>query len=388
MFTSKIRLTPAPSHLRARTALLSSLTSSAALLLVTTPACSQSSTLDPVVVSPPKPQTATRQGGDQQGALRRAKRAARNPAAKPVPAPVNESAPTPLNSNVVAGSASRLGLTAHEMPASVELIGQNTMREQGYRTTTEVAAGAVGVLSGDAGGSFAGFSMRGFTGSEINILYNGIWIGPQSITSRIMDTASLEQVEILKGPAAIMSGFGAIGGSVNYVSKQPTSGPIKSELDTSIDTLGTYRTHFGSGGSTSLPGLDYRFDVSSSRIDSRIDGVNDQLNNVSGQLNYRVSDSLKVWGAIEYKRDDGHAYWGTPLTTTAFSGPFSTHGVVSGSAINTFTGDTIAPVTVDSRTTSTSYNTADNRIDAHELWVRGGFEFNVGDAVTFKNQTY
>ena len=141
MFTSEIRLSPAPSHLRARTALLSSLLSSAALLFVTTPAWSQSSTLDPVVVSPPKPQTATRQGGDQQGALRRAKRAARNTAAKPVPAPVNEPAPTPLNSNVVAGSASRLGLTAHEMPASVEIIGQNTMREQGYRTTTESRGG-------------------------------------------------------------------------------------------------------------------------------------------------------------------------------------------------------------------------------------------------------
>ncbi len=147
-----------------------------------------------------------------------------------------------------------------------------------------------------------------------------------------------------------MSGFGAIGGTVNFVNKQPTSGPIKSELDTSIDTLGTYRTHFGSGGSTLVPGLDYRFDVSSSRINSRIDGVDDQLNNFSGQLNYRVTDSLQVWGAVEYKRDDGHAYWGTPLTTTAFSGPFSTHGVVAGSVINTFTGDLIGPVTVDSRT--------------------------------------
>ena len=144
-----------------------------------------------------------------------------------------------------------------------------------------------------------------------------------------------------------MSGAGTVGGTVNYVSRQPTTGPIKSELDTSIDTLGTWRTHFGSGGSTLLPGLDYRFDASSSRIDSRIDGVNDQLNNFSGQLNYRVTDSLKVWGAVEYRRDDGHAYWGTPLTTTAFSGPFSTHGVVAGSAINTFTGDTIAPVTVE-----------------------------------------
>ncbi len=386
MFTSEIRLSLAPLRLRSRTTLVSGLLSSAALLFVTTSAWSQSSTLGPVVVSPPKPQSATRQGGAQQAAPKRAKHAARNPAAKPVP--VTEPAPTPLNSNVVAGSASRLGLTAHEMPASVEIVGQNTMREQGYRTTSEVAAGAVGVLAGDAGGSFGAFSMRGFTGSEVTVLYNGIWIGPQSITSRIMDTGSLEQVEILKGPSSIMSGLAAIGGSVNYVNKQPTSGPIKSELDASIDTLGTYRTHYGSGGSTLVPGLDYRFDVSSSKIDSRIDGVNDQLNNVSGQLNYRVTDQLKVWGAIEYKRDDGHAYWGTPLTTTAFSGPNSTRGVVAGSMVNTFTGDLIGPVTVDSRTTSTSYNTSDNRIDAHELWVRGGFEFNVGDAVSFKNQTY
>jgi iron complex outermembrane receptor protein len=359
-----------------------------AALFVTNSAWSQSSTIGPVEVSPPKPQTATRQSGDQHGAPKRAKRAARNTAAKPVPLPKTDAAPTPLNSNVVAGSASRLGLTAHEMPASVEVVSQQTMREQGYRTTTESAAGAVGVLSGDAAGAPAGFSMRGFTFSEVTVLYNGIWIGPQGLTSRMMDTANLQQVEFVKGPDSLMSGAGTIGGTVNYVSRQPTAGPIKSELDTSIDTLGTYRTHFGSGGSTLLPGLDYRFDVSSSRIDSRIDGANDQLNNFSGQLNYRVTDSLKVWGAVDYKRDDGHAYWGTPLTTTAFSGPFSTHGVVAGSAINTFTGDTIAPVTVDSRTTNTSYNTADNRIDAHELWVRGGFEFNIGDAVTFKNQTY
>jgi iron complex outermembrane receptor protein len=364
------------------------LLSGVALIFVTASAWPQSSTLGPVEVSPPKPQAETRQAGDQHGAPKRARRAARNTAVKPVPPPQAEAAPTPLNSNVVAGSASRLGLTAHETPASVEVVSQQTMREQGYRTTTESAAGAVGVLSGDAAGAPAGFSMRGFTFSEVTVLYNGIWIGPQGLTSRMMDTANLQQVEFVKGPDSLMSGAGTMGGTVNYVSRQPTTGPIKSELDTSIDTLGTYRTHFGSGGSTLMPGLDYRFDVSSSKVDSRIDGVNDQLNDLSGQLNYRVTDSLKVWGAVEYKRDDGHAYWGTPLTTTAFSGPFSTHGVVAGLAINTFTGDTIAPVTVDSRTTNTSYNTADNRIDAHELWVRGGFEFNIGDAVTFKNQTY
>ncbi len=74
--------------------------------------------------------------------------------------------------------ASRLGLTVHEMSASVEIVTQQQMQEQGYRTTTEAAQGAVGVLSGDLGGAPASFSMRGFTGAQVGILYNGIWTGP------------------------------------------------------------------------------------------------------------------------------------------------------------------------------------------------------------------
>lgn len=360
-----------------------------------TSALGQQGTLEPVVVSPPVRQNVTRTGSQQQGAQRRPKRSARNPAARPAPAPTAEAAPTPLNGNVVAGSASRLGLTVHETPATVEVVSRQTIQEQGYRTTTETAQGAVGVLSGDSAGAPGGFSMRGFTFGEVSVLYNGIWIGPQSITSRVMDTANLEQVEFLQGPSSLMSGLAAIGGLVNYVSRQPTTGPIKSELDASIDTLGTYRTHYGSGGSTTVPGLEYRFDVSSSKINSFVDGDYQQLNNVAGQLNYRVNDSFKVFGAVDYKRDDGHAYWGTPLVTTAFAGANATKGVVAGSALNTFyaadpsdTSAVFGPVTIDSRTIRTNYNVADNSTGAHELWLRGGFEWNVTDDLTVKNQVY
>jgi iron complex outermembrane receptor protein len=364
----------------------------------------QQQQLNPVTVAPANPRSNAANPGDaSRGIPKRAKRTARQPAPTPLPPtqPVvsteavatppgsnNFVVPTPLNGNLVATSASRLGIPVHEMPASVDIVTRQQIQEQGYRTTTEAAQGAVGVLSGDLGGAPAVFSMRGFTGSAVNTLYNGIWIGPGDITSRIMETANLDQIEFLKGPSALMSGLDAIGGSVNFVSRQPHTGAIKSELDTSIDTQGTYRTHFGSGGSTLVPGLDYRFDVSSSKVNGFIDGVYDQLNNVSGQINYRVTDSLKVWGAVDYKRDDGHAYWGTPLTTTAFSGPFSTHGVVAGSATNVFTGDTLFPVTIDSRTIRTNYNVADNTIGAHELWVRGGFELKPIEDVTVKNQTY
>ena len=66
---------------------------------------------------------------------------------------------TPLND--VPQSATRLGLPVIQTPASVEIVTERTIQEQGYRTTTDTAQGAVGVLSGDSAGAPANFSMRG-----------------------------------------------------------------------------------------------------------------------------------------------------------------------------------------------------------------------------------
>lgn len=293
---------------------------------------------------------------------------------------------TPLNA--VATSSSRLGLPVVETPASVDVITQQTMQEQGYRTTAEIAKGAVGVLDLDSAGAPASFSMRGFSFGDVNVLYNGISIGVASDTTRVMDTANLEQVEILKGPSALMSGMMAIGGAVNYVSKQPTTGPIQNQLDLSIDSLGTFRSHYGSGGSTGLPGLDYRFDATASKINSFVDGDYRDLTDLSTQFNYHVNNALTTFVAVDYKKDSGHAYWGTPLVPTSFAGPFATSGVVSGNMVNTFSGSTIGPVTVDSRTLTTNYNVADNATGAQELWLRSGFEWSPLNNVTVKDQVY
>jgi iron complex outermembrane recepter protein len=293
---------------------------------------------------------------------------------------------TPLNT--VTQSATRLGLPVIETPASVEVVNKQTMQEQGYRTTTDTAQGAVGVLAGDSAGAPANFSMRGFAGPQVNVLYNGIWTGPADITSRWMDTANLGQVEFLKGPSSLMSGLNAIGGSVNYVSRQPIAGPIKNEADVFLDSFGSFRSHFGSGGSTPVRGLDYRFDVSGAKFNSFIDGDFRDVTGLATQLNYSVTDAFKTFVAVEYKKDSGHAYWGTPVVPTSFAGSHAVNGVVSGTAINTFDGSVIGPLTVDSRTLTTNYNVADNATGAHELWLRGGFEWRPLSNVTIKDQVY
>ncbi|AMN41322.1 TonB-dependent receptor family protein [Rhodoplanes sp. Z2-YC6860] len=311
----------------------------------------------------------------------------------PLPAPMpplspSETARSPLNTNMVAESASRLGLTPRQSPASVEVVDQQAMRELGVRTTAEAANAATGVLAVDVAGAPANFSMRGFSFGEVNVLYNGISTGPASISARTMDTANLSQIEFLKGPSALMSGLNAIGGSVNYVSRQPTSGPIRSELDVSVDSLGSTRTHYGSGGSTALPGLDYRFDVAGSRVNGFINDSDRDLTNIAAQLDYRANSSFKMFAAIEYKRDEGRAYWGTPLVPTSSAGSNAVRGVVSGSAVSTFDGSTIAPVTIDRRTLKTNYNVLDNSTAAEELWVRSGFVWTPYTDLTVKNQSY
>ncbi|MGY8668635.1 TonB-dependent receptor [Bradyrhizobium sp. UFLA05-109] len=345
--------------------------------------------LPPVEVSPAQSRKQVKPAGREAQSARRAA-ARRSATASTAPKPVvpAAAAQTPLNTNAVAESASRLGLTVRETPATVEVISAETMREQGYRTVSEVAQGAVGVTSGDNPAEPSAFSMRGFTNSQINILYNGIKIGPQNMTSRIADTANLEAVEFLKGPASLMSGEGASGGAINFVTKQPHTGPVQNEADFSYDSLNSFRTHYGSGGSTNVQGLDYRFDISRSSLNGFADDTNTKTLDVSGQLNYRISDSLKVWGAIEYREDRGKAYWGAPLVPVAYSGSHATSGIVSGNYVSNFNGTNLGAVTIDDRTFNTNYNVLDNRNVAQEVWLRGGFELKLAPDLTLKSQAY
>src|SRR5205807_10194301 len=120
--------------------------------------------LPPVTVTaPPPPRQARRATPSTTPSGQRAPA----PAPTTTPQPVRDT--SPLNTGTVATSVSLLGLTPRETPATVEVTDQQTMRDQGIRSTAEAANGGVGVLSVDAAGAPAGFSMRGFSFGEVNV---------------------------------------------------------------------------------------------------------------------------------------------------------------------------------------------------------------------------
>ncbi len=133
------------------------------------------------------------------------------------------------------------------------------------------------------------------------------------MTGRPMDTANLERAEILKGPASLLSGIGAYGRRGQLCDKSSAHRADRQRSLRGFRFVQGYRAGYGSGGSTKIDGLDYRFDISHSNNVGFIDDTYSKLSNVSGQLNYRVTDNFRVWGAAEYKEDKDRLYWGTPL---------------------------------------------------------------------------
>lgn len=130
-----------------------------------------------------------------------------------------------LNLDAPSQVGSRLDVPIKDLPASVEIINQATIQKQGNRTILEAIERATGMSNiTTPGDGAAAFSSRGFTGNNaVMQLYNGtrFYVGAGTFTLPL-DTWHLERVEVLRGPASVLYGEGAIGGAINLVSKRPS----------------------------------------------------------------------------------------------------------------------------------------------------------------------
>ncbi len=68
----------------------------------------------------------------------------------------------------------------------------------------------------------SGFNVRGF-GTNASTLSNGL-SDPNSYKTNV---AGVERIEVLKGPQALLAGANGLGGTLNIVTKKPTTERIR-----------------------------------------------------------------------------------------------------------------------------------------------------------------
>lgn len=76
-------------------------------------------------------------------------------------------------------TASRLGLRALDIPASIDVLDSRVMDARGYQKVSDAVGRMAGVVSGEHPTAPSSFTMRGFTASQVATLRDGIWAGTE-----------------------------------------------------------------------------------------------------------------------------------------------------------------------------------------------------------------
>ena len=213
-----------------------------------------------------------------------------------------------------ASTGSNLGLTPMETPASVDIISREQIEARGDTSVVTAITRAPGFSAlPHPGNGNSALSVRGFTDStSVMRLYDGLrQYGGVGLTFPF-DTWSVERIEVLRGPASVIYGDGAIGGVVNVIPKRPTRGPIENEIQATIGTQDTARLGLGSGGSLSDT-LSYRLDVSGNYTDGWVDRGQSGDATFSGALRWDATPDLNVTLSYAYGYQRPMRYFGTPL---------------------------------------------------------------------------
>lgn len=321
--------------------------------------------LDPVVVQSPHATPSKRRANNGSAARAVRPRQQRAVAATGVPiaSPSGPglAAPT-LNLTATNSSGSRLNLTRLQTPASVEVISAETIAERGQHNVIDaVTQNATGFTATPAPGNGGlSFTTRGFTGNgTVMTLYDGtrLYVGSGTLTFPY-DSWSADRIEVLRGPASVMYGEGAIGGAINVISKMPLD-VQQNQAEVSFDSNATRRISVDSGGPVN-PNVSYRITATGNKSDGWVNG--DETSNVavSAAVRVRQSEDLTWTLSTDYGDRSPSRYFGTPL----INGQLNT-------ALR-----------------FNNYNVLDSNIRYQDSWNQLKTEWQVTDSISVRNTLY
>ncbi|MBN3568146.1 TonB-dependent siderophore receptor [Burkholderia cenocepacia] len=258
-------------------------------------------------------------------------------------------------------TGSRLGLASLDTPASVETVTADTIDARGDRTVLEAVTRTAGFASAIAPGTGGtALSVRGFSGQEsVMTLLDGVRLMPAAGTITFpFDTWSVARIEVLRGPASVLYGEGAIGGVVNVVPKRPQR-TRETTLQAGVGPDGAKRFAFDTTGALG-PRLSYRFYASDARANGLAERADTHTTAFGGALTFDVSPQLTLTLDYDYGRQMPATYYGVPAP----------HGVL------------------DPSLRKLNYTVGDATISYYDQWTRLSASYRPAPGVTIDNQLY
>lgn len=272
----------------------------------------------------------------------------------------------PLKLDAPAPTASRLGLTLRETPASVTVVSRADIDALGALDTQAVLRTIPGVSYSHQPGGAGSVFYRGFGASSLAQLYNGITVQYDAISARAIDAWLVDHVEAIGGPSSFLHGSGAVGGSINIVSKI-------------ADTQGDL-TQFRLGAGTqrqaaaslqrSVGSQVLRADFNTTR--GANDAQGDSRKSWQAGLSWRAALAPTLGHTLSLEQQFEKVtqpYWGTPLLRDANNA-------------------VLGEVRIDPRTVGVNYNAVDGKYQQDVLWLRSILQWQPAPATQATHTLY
>lgn len=259
-------------------------------------------------------------------------------------------------------TGSRLGLSPRETPASVTVVDRALIEVRGAQDTQEILRAIPGVTAHDAPGNI-GVSYRGFGSGSVSQLFNGINV-QYSIAARPVDSWIVDRVEAIGGPSSFLFGSGAVGGSINYLTKLAET----REFAEGRLRLGSDELKEASVGLNRQVGEGHyaRIDINHRDGGSWVDGVDRRATQLAASLRSDFGRGFTHTLAYEFQQENvDRPYWGTPL-------------------LNPIKGE----LRVNEATRFKNYNSIDGVYDQRVQWLRSIGAWKVSDALQLTNTFY
>ncbi|WP_267433034.1 TonB-dependent receptor [Sphingomonas sp. GM_Shp_1] len=211
-------------------------------------------------------------------------------------------------------TASRLGLTPLETPASIVSLDGDTIRARGDLSIVDAQTRAPGIASvANPGNGGTALSARGFSGQgSVLQLIDGVRLFPAAGTITFpTDPWMVERIDVLSGPASVLYGQGALGGAVNVVMRKPTA-ETHGQAEIGYGAQDSFRAAAGIGGPLGDT-LGYRVDASYRRSDGYVDRGHSDSVALSGTLKWTPSPVFAVTVRGDHGDQRPITYFGTPL---------------------------------------------------------------------------
>ncbi|MBC3455661.1 TonB-dependent receptor [Pseudomonas mosselii] len=265
-------------------------------------------------------------------------------------------------------SGSRLNLSARENPASVSVADRKTMERIGARNFQDAANALPGVNASAPPGWGGYVSYRGFNGAQISQLFNGINL-QYGATARPVGAWIYDRVELLGGPSSFLNGSGAVGGSLNMITKLANRDEDSFEGRVSYGRYDTLETSVGFNkalNSGDGPRHYARLDYSRTSTNGYIDRQENGAGNLAFSLLSDIDEQLSHTLAIEYLEEkEDSPYWGTPVLQPA-----------------------VGTLHIDKHNRFNNYNVEDGRYEQRTRWLRSITDYRIDDSNQLRNTFY